>query len=285
MKKEILTIFVLISAISFAQVGINTKTPQSTFDVVGDPTDLTKADGIIAPRISGNNLANKDALYTAAQTGTIVYVTSGVVVPTAKTVNVTTVGYYYFDGVVWVKMSSSNQSGPKTLFLDATNVTTNSANEANAFNTGADILVHFDFSSHVRLNTLNATVNKESVIISDSGFYQITASLTTIIEAESDLDIFQSFNVEKSSDNGTTWTPISGTRVRESIPENFSNVRLYSVLPTIVTQLQANDRIRLVTFRAKSASGVVLGQAVTSFQINGVSAQGTKGYSLGLTKL
>ncbi len=54
------------------------------------------------------------------KTGTIVYVTSGVVVPTAKTVNVTTVGYYYFDGSVWVKMSSSNQSGPKTLFLDAT---------------------------------------------------------------------------------------------------------------------------------------------------------------------
>lgn len=84
MKKKLSTIFVVVSTFAFAQVGINTETPKATLDVVGTPTDLTKADGIIAPRISGNNLANKDALYTSAQTGTIVYVTSGVVVPTTK---------------------------------------------------------------------------------------------------------------------------------------------------------------------------------------------------------
>ena len=37
-----------------AQVGLNTQTPETTFDVVGKPNDTSHYDGIIPPRITGD---------------------------------------------------------------------------------------------------------------------------------------------------------------------------------------------------------------------------------------
>ncbi|MNU12744.1 hypothetical protein D3C71_07750 [compost metagenome] len=67
MKKIIITIGVLVSGAVYSQVGIDTETPKATLDVTGKPSDLTKADGIIAPRLKGSELKAKDALYGADQ--------------------------------------------------------------------------------------------------------------------------------------------------------------------------------------------------------------------------
>lgn len=108
MKKMILLLGVIGSQIALAQVGINTEAPKATLDVASKPNDNTKVDGFIAPRLTGDELKAKDALYVAAQTGAIVYATAAANPTTAKTVNVTDPGYYYFDGTVWVKISDSN---------------------------------------------------------------------------------------------------------------------------------------------------------------------------------
>ncbi|MGE8555486.1 MAG: hypothetical protein ACN6OB_16325 [Chryseobacterium jejuense] len=108
MKKNIILLgTVLISGFAFSQVGVNTATPKATFDIVGASTDTAKTDGLIAPRLKGSELKAKDALYTAAQTGAIVYVTEALASTgtTTKTANVTTVGYFYFDGAVWQKIA------------------------------------------------------------------------------------------------------------------------------------------------------------------------------------
>ncbi|PWN58400.1 hypothetical protein [Chryseobacterium viscerum] len=374
MGKKISTIFVLISTISFAQVGINTDAPKATLDIMGTPADLTKIDGIIAPRISGNSLSSKDSLYNAEQTGTIVYVTSGVALPTAKTINVTAEGYYYFDGGVWVKVSSApsvnadngltktgnniqlggtlikdahidtagfntifsgsgnlgvgtvvpsekldiegkvrigstpelaeldakplfiggngvlgtlKEGGPKTLYIDAINVfTTSNNNLLSDFNNGNHIVIRFGpINDNIQLNTMDATVNAGYVTIKQNGFYQLNASLGTAVTTSSNLNIFQVFNVEKSSDGGVTWTTISGTRTVSLIPPNFNNFRVFCILPTVVTQLQTNDRLRMVTFRPVAANGTLLGGALDAISINGSIEQGTKGFTFGLTKL
>jgi len=88
-----------------AQVGINTSTPQATLDVNGKPTDNTVLDGIIAPRITGDQLRAKT--YTAAQTGAMVYVSTADTAPAGQTIDVTTAGYYYFNGTKWVTYSSA----------------------------------------------------------------------------------------------------------------------------------------------------------------------------------
>jgi len=127
MKKVILTIAIaaLAATGAFAQVGINNETPKATLDVVGKPTDVTVVDGLIAPRIEGNQLAAKDAVYTTAQTGAVVYALSAS--PTAsasgKTINVSTPGYYYFDGSLWQALKSV-ASGSTTNYTFSYNPTT-----------------------------------------------------------------------------------------------------------------------------------------------------------------
>lgn len=83
-----------------AQVGINTNNPKSTLHVQ-KRAELTFADGIIPPRISGDSLRLKEAAYTQAQNGAIVYVTSPVTSPNAttdpKTQDVGSTGFFIYD--------------------------------------------------------------------------------------------------------------------------------------------------------------------------------------------
>lgn len=119
MKKS-LTILSLLSGVvtAFGQhegrVGINTDTPQATFQVVGNPSNTNALDGLIAPKIEGSQLSNKT--YTADQTGALVYVTSATSTTVPQTAEVTTPGYYYFDGSVWkpLKATTTVTNTPST---------------------------------------------------------------------------------------------------------------------------------------------------------------------------
>ncbi len=113
MKMKILLIGSLIYSTTIsAQIGVNTSSPSATLDVVGKPTTSTSADGIIPPRLSGDQLQSKDGVYTMAQNGVLVYVTAPVTTITPKTVNVTAPGIYYYDAVnsVWTALNSNSQS-------------------------------------------------------------------------------------------------------------------------------------------------------------------------------
>lgn len=100
----------MISGFAYAQVGIDTELPKATLDVTGKPSDLTKTDGIIAPRLKGSELKAKDALYTVDQKASLVYITEPLAASdtTSKTVNVTSIGYFYFDGNVWQKLNTGS---------------------------------------------------------------------------------------------------------------------------------------------------------------------------------
>jgi len=107
MKKTLASIALLGASLTMAQVGINTEEPKATLDVVASPDDLTKTDGFIAPRLTGDDLRAKNALYNAPdQTGAVIYVTAADSSPAGKTINVTEEGYYYFDGTAWQKFGS-----------------------------------------------------------------------------------------------------------------------------------------------------------------------------------
>lgn len=103
-KHFILLGTLLISTISYSQVGINTENPNVTLDVVGKATDTNSLDGIAAPRITGDQLRAKT--YTLAQTGALVYVTIADTAPSGQTINVNSIGYFYFDGSVWQKVGN-----------------------------------------------------------------------------------------------------------------------------------------------------------------------------------
>jgi len=102
----------LISGILFAscvhsQVGINNSNPKSTLDITAKNTNGTTAEGIIAPRLTGDQVKAADLLYGSDQKGAVVYVTAAVGVVSTKTVNITSEGYYFFDGNIWQKLGST----------------------------------------------------------------------------------------------------------------------------------------------------------------------------------
>lgn len=111
--KSLFTIL-LISLVAYAayaqtgNVGVNTTTPKATLDVQGEPTDTSALDGVIVPRIKGNQLNSKT--YTIDQKGAMVYVTEAATIAnqTRQTINVKEEGQYIFDGTVWIKFSDTN---------------------------------------------------------------------------------------------------------------------------------------------------------------------------------
>lgn len=118
---------ILSSATMKAQVGINTEEPKATLEVQVRSVDTGTPEGVIVPRLTGVQLKAKDPVYTAEQTDAIVYVTdvSGMGAPSAKTVNVTSVGYYYFDGAVWQAMKDAPATEPWYVQGTTTQATSN----------------------------------------------------------------------------------------------------------------------------------------------------------------
>jgi len=108
------------SLTTFAQVGIGTQNPAASLDIVGDPTNSAAMDGVIYPQLTGNQLRTK--AYTPTQMGAMVYVTAADTAPAGQTINVTTTGYYAFDGTVWIPSSIRPADIPRG--LDVTTVTT-----------------------------------------------------------------------------------------------------------------------------------------------------------------
>ncbi len=87
-------------------VGANTA-PNATLDVVHDDASSTLS-GVIAPNVDRQYLNDKDGTspavdkYGTAQEGAIVYVgDASTGTATNQAANVTSAGYYYFDGAVW----------------------------------------------------------------------------------------------------------------------------------------------------------------------------------------
>lgn len=145
MKKILVTAAFLAAAMAMAQVGINNESPQATLDVTAKTTDGSKPEGIIAPRLTGDQIKGKDAQYLAAQKGAIVYATSASAdagVAATKTINITAEGYYYFDGAIWQKFNSGAVAGTEPWYDVATNAgaTANTQNIYQMGNVGVGLI-------------------------------------------------------------------------------------------------------------------------------------------------
>lgn len=82
MKRNLLILSTLaLSGFAFGQVSINNIAPKATLDVTARATDATTAEGIIAPRLTGDQILAKDAMYDTDQTGALIYATSAVTTP------------------------------------------------------------------------------------------------------------------------------------------------------------------------------------------------------------
>lgn len=127
MKNILFIICTLIGIPFYAQIGINTTSPKATLDIEALPKDMKAVDGLIAARLTGNQLNDRKSKYNVAQEGVIVYVTKPADNPSDKTINVDKEGYYYFDGKVWIN------------FINNGNVIDTSDNNINIYNSNGTL--------------------------------------------------------------------------------------------------------------------------------------------------
>ncbi|WP_294286396.1 hypothetical protein [uncultured Chryseobacterium sp.] len=92
------------------QVGINNQSPKATLDITAKTTDGSRPEGVIIPRLTGNQIQSGNAQYGSDQKGIIIYATAAVSSPDTKTANITAEGYYYFDGSIWKKITGGGAS-------------------------------------------------------------------------------------------------------------------------------------------------------------------------------
>lgn len=113
MKKFLILASTFLISIAYSQVGINTENPKATLEVVALPNDRAIVDGVIPPRLKGDEIKLKGNLYNANQNGAIIYITEPVTVPIDKTSNITSAGYYYYDSNIskWIPMYTSTLNG------------------------------------------------------------------------------------------------------------------------------------------------------------------------------
>lgn len=115
----------LLGALAFAQVGINTESPQATLDVVAKKGSQA-ADGILVPRVSASDLSGKDSVYGTAQNGALVFVTSGSG-STDKTSAITGSGFYYYDAPTSKWKTAGGSTSSTSNFTVTTEKTTSYA--------------------------------------------------------------------------------------------------------------------------------------------------------------
>jgi len=109
MKKIIFYLALMFSSSMFSQVGVNTTSPAATLDVQAKNATgtTTNVDGLIVPRVDRQRAQSMASIPTS----TLIYINNIVTgSQTGTTINVDAVGYYYYNGTVWVKLNTPSSS-------------------------------------------------------------------------------------------------------------------------------------------------------------------------------
>lgn len=190
MKKAYLGSLFLLGAFCHAQVGIKTKDPKSTLDITATNSTGTSnnVDGLLVPRVDRERAQSM----TGTPTSTMIFVNSiATGGQTGTTVNVDAVGYYYFNGSVWVKLDNPNNSSSSSVNIynsdgtltgnrivtQGSNTLTFNSNAVNGFSVDSNTL-SVDAANH-RIGIGNtAPTNKLTVVdATNTNQYQGIASI------------------------------------------------------------------------------------------------------------
>lgn len=130
-KKIFITAMVLhICALCYSQVGINTTAPSTTLQVESK-NPATKVEGLLIPRLTGDEIYNMPIATTTTNESNLVYAKSAA--STANQVgrgaNLKGKGFFYWDGTTWVTMVNSTTTNnyysahikPMNILLNDTN--------------------------------------------------------------------------------------------------------------------------------------------------------------------
>jgi len=167
MKKITISLILLGIYSTNAQVGINTKSPKVTLEIVNTSTDPSTAEGLIAPNLTRSQVIAKGNNYGSDQTGAFVYITetSASDVLDTKTAKIISTGYYYFDGIIWKRLSYNTEQ----IYLPSFNL---------PLPVISNNTIQFDLYNNVYLKqftkpAITAPTNEQTFVSSNPGLTQI----------------------------------------------------------------------------------------------------------------
>lgn len=138
----------ILSIFVSGQVGINNSFPKATLDVTAKNTDGSTSEGIIAPRLTGEQLhtADGNGVYGQLQDGTLAFVTVPPSVPNriGQTIDIDARGYYYYDYPKnkWIKVIYGGNAGT-VLNIDCDNAVTTGILTAGTVASGVSVQVPY----------------------------------------------------------------------------------------------------------------------------------------------
>ena len=259
MKVRSLILLLLAPLATFAQVGIGTIDPLTTLEVAGVPADNDVADGITIPSMTGDELRAKNinGKYTALYEGTIVYVTAAVTIPAALelTENVTSSGFFYFDGATWQRVAVSTNQEHKEVYnaeyagavLQADG--TDNSLVLNATNSGAPDFLNYYEASNFNIDGGTNDFNVTLRITLPQDFNSWSASTDAIVidfegttDASFEADVFEEGNATPVQDN----VAVSGTGLTGFVENTLgTNTQLNALVAgdtlIIVVKLSVTD--------------------------------------------
>lgn len=169
MKKfKIASLLILLSTSTAirAQVGINTTNPKSTLDITAKNTTgtTTNVDGMLIPRVDRQRAQNM----TNIQTSTMIYVNDiSTGTQTGTAVNINSVGFFYFDGKVWIKFSTTTgNTFVPSVVASGTSNTNITINDSSGFN---------KFTYTVSTNDGSWNVANNTYTVPKTGYYQVSS--------------------------------------------------------------------------------------------------------------
>ncbi|WP_048507734.1 hypothetical protein [Chryseobacterium angstadtii] len=261
MRKIILP--AILSCFSFlsAQVGINTTTPTATLDVIAQNATSTSVDGIIAPRIDRLRAFNMSGV----PNGTLIYINNiGTGSATGQTANVTSTGYYYFEGTAWQKLTTANiyssdgtlnanrtvTMGTNNIAWNSTAATTTATNlNANSVTTGKALDISttglttgtaFNITSSNAATNTNGVIKVANTSASGAGTF---ATLQANSTAGSGLNILNNGNVGVGIS-----TPNSTLNIEGSFEAGYKEVTASTTL---------TDKDHYITFSGTTANQTI----------------------------
>lgn len=240
--KNLFFFCLVISNLVNAQVGINTPSPAATLDITGKPTSPTSLDGVLPPRLTGDQL--NDKTYTVSQNGAVVYVTdpASAVKQIGQTINVNNPGIYYFDGpsLTWINLvSPSVMTTFRSVNYQALDLTSN-----------ADQIITFTAAESTINNATTFNDNDDTFTIKYDGFYQ-TSAFIGFNANRSSLGALEyvavNLKIQLSIDNGATWSNATG--VRSVYPGITAATGTSIQVPTTILSLKKGNLVRFVIER------------------------------------
>ncbi|MGG5211106.1 hypothetical protein ACQWU4_19465 [Chryseobacterium sp. MIQD13] len=282
MKKIILFSGLLFLQYSFGQVaGIGTAAPKATLDVAAFPDDFTKKDGIIAPKLTGDDLKKKDALYTPSQDGAIVYVTNPVSSPSTKTKDVISPDYFFYN----TKISSWQKLNPEPWYLVDTSYPA-ILNNQDIYHMGNVKILHFNdtntipkpyaslyVSGYSNVGTPYPGIENSPSVISGS----LTVGSSNLVSSNSSAfgqnNTISGYNGLAVGDSNTLDNSINSIAVGD-------NNQLTNAITSFISGTGNKTNFRNVfIFGTNNTSGTIFG--VTIGDSNTAGVNGTIGFAMG----